>query len=341
MEIGRSCEGASILRPKRLVLSQLTYQQSLLIVWLRKVSIAHNFQIIIMQPSIIIQEQVAVLPLHPVWHMNMMSINDSDFVDKPTHTDVLLGRGVGTNRHSGNTNFRDIVSQRISAYATSTKSKKVEITRSVVDHIHTKLNPPGRFLEKDPETGRWKEVDMKRAHEKTAQALRDGAAPLRKKLSSEIIGNHDFLADVFNKDNVKRAPKKARKSAAKNTSKKTRACVVSNEAAIESPKQKEVDLHMSSRLPSPIFSGSSIDQWLCVPPDFSLITPTQSPVPQSQADEFGMPFYLIQCKEDSDMVDIRDEEIYRLWISCWQSYSHSEYAKWKWKQYKACVAIMQ
>lgn len=269
-----------------------------------------------MQPSIIIQEQVALLPLHPVWHMNMMSINDSYFVDKPTHTDVLLGRGVGTNRHSGNTNFRDIVSQRISAYATSTKSKKVEITRSVVDHIHTKLNPPGRFLEKDPETGRWKEVDMKRAHEKTAQALRDGAAPLRKKLSSEIIGNHDFLADVFNKDNVNRAPKKARKSAAKNTSKKTRACVVSNEAAIESPKQKEVDLHMSSRLPSPIFSGSSIDQWLCVPPDFSLITPTQSPVPQSQADEFGMPFYLIQCKEDSDMVDIRDEEIYRLWISC-------------------------
>ena len=149
-----------------------------------------------MQPSII-QEQNALLPLHPLWHMIMMSINDSDFVDKPTHTDVLLGRGVGTNRHSGNTHFRDIVSQRITAYATSTKSKKVEITRSVVDHIQTQLNPPGRFLEKDPATGRWKEVDMKRAHEKTAQALRDGAAPLRKKLSCEIIGNHDCYGVMY------------------------------------------------------------------------------------------------------------------------------------------------
>ena len=52
--------------------------------------------------------------------MNNMSIEtsvgsvnlfNSDFIDKPTHTDVLLGRGVGTNRHTGNTNFRLIVSQ--------------------------------------------------------------------------------------------------------------------------------------------------------------------------------------------------------------------------------------
>ena len=85
------------------------------------ISSAHKLQIIIMQSSIIIQEQIAVLPLHPLWQLNMMSINDervlhsssSDFVDEPTDTDVLLGRGVGTNRHSGNTNFRDIVSQRI------------------------------------------------------------------------------------------------------------------------------------------------------------------------------------------------------------------------------------
>ena len=56
----------------------------------------------------------------PLWKMNNMSIEtsvgsvnlfNSDFIDKPTHTDVLLGRGVGTNRHAGNTNFRLIVSQ--------------------------------------------------------------------------------------------------------------------------------------------------------------------------------------------------------------------------------------
>ena len=39
--------------------------------------------------------------------------SSNDFVHKPTHTDVLLGRGVGTNRHAGNINFREIVAKRI------------------------------------------------------------------------------------------------------------------------------------------------------------------------------------------------------------------------------------
>ena len=54
----------------------------------------------------------------------------------------------------------------------------MEISRSIIDHIHA-LNPPGRFLEKDEVTGSWRECEIKRAHEKTAQALRDGAARLR------------------------------------------------------------------------------------------------------------------------------------------------------------------
>ena len=61
--------------------------------------------------------------------------------------------------------------------------EKMSITAGAVD-----LSPPGRFLEKDLDTGRWKEVDMERTHEKTAQALRDGAALLRKsKRSSDEI----------------------------------------------------------------------------------------------------------------------------------------------------------
>lgn len=60
------------------------------------------------------------------------------------------------------------------------------ISRSVVDRVRTQLDPPGRFLEKDPRTGLWHEVDDKRALEKTAQALRDGAAPLRKQQSEDM-----------------------------------------------------------------------------------------------------------------------------------------------------------
>ena len=65
----------------------------------------------------------------------------------------------------------------------------MKITRSIIDHIHT-LSPPGRFLEKDDVTGKWRECDMKRAHEKTAQTLRDGAARLRtskRSISDEMI----------------------------------------------------------------------------------------------------------------------------------------------------------
>ena len=67
----------------------------------------------------------------------------------------------------------------------------MKITRSVINHIHT-LDPPGRFLEKDDVTGKWRECDIKRAHEKTAQALRDGAALMRS--SKRSISDETILA---------------------------------------------------------------------------------------------------------------------------------------------------
>lgn len=58
------------------------------------------------------------------------------------------------------------------------------------------LDPPGRFLEKDPDTGLWADIGHKKAVEKTSQALRDGAASLRKQLSADL-GDPDFLNAVF------------------------------------------------------------------------------------------------------------------------------------------------
>lgn len=70
------------------------------------------------------------------------------------------------------------------------------ISRSIVNKVRTELNPPGRFLEKNPQTGLWHEVDNKRAIEKAAQALRDGAAPLRKQLSlSESMSSDPSILD--------------------------------------------------------------------------------------------------------------------------------------------------
>lgn len=103
----------------------------------------------------------------------------------PTHADVLLGRGVATNRHPGNENFRAIVGRHVEAYVTSTKKQKMNISKSIVEQVHT-LSPPGKFLERNSDTGLWHEVDQKRALEKTAQALRDGAAPLRKRMAEDL-----------------------------------------------------------------------------------------------------------------------------------------------------------
>ena len=81
-------------------------------------------------------------------------------------------------------------------YVTSSKKQKSMISRSIVDKVKTELNPPGRFLSKNTKTGLWQEVHDRRALEKTAQALRDGAAPLRKQLL-EDMSDPCFLDNLF------------------------------------------------------------------------------------------------------------------------------------------------
>eukprot|EP00970_Alexandrium_tamarense_P002778 scaffold389_cov211-Alexandrium_tamarense.AAC.15 len=133
----------------------------------------------------------AVVISSHIWHQIMSST-----IVTPTHTDVLFGRGVATNRHPGNENFRTIVKDYVGVYVTSTKKQKMLTSRSIVDLIQTQLSPPGRFLEKDVKTGLWRVVDRKKAVEKTAQTLRDGAAPLRKELSEDVNDNM-FIHAVF------------------------------------------------------------------------------------------------------------------------------------------------
>jgi hypothetical protein len=230
-----------------------------------------------------------------------------------------------------------VITQQV--YLTSTKMKKMSITAGVVDHIHTQLSPPGRFLEKDLDTGRWKEVDMKRAHEKTAQALRDGASLLRKskRSSDEMTStNSSFLVD----DNT-RAFKKPRRPAA--TTPAEAAVSISTELCTNLPKKEEEEeeeevLHMSTGTGFPCSTSSaslmSMDQWLPMlelpvlelpavsPLELSRVTPSQSPVYPSPApvDEFGSLFYMTDPKENeapmSDVVDISDEEIFLHWITC-------------------------
>lgn len=63
------------------------------------------------------------------------------------------------------------------------------------------MDPPGRFLDKNPSTGLYFEIGQKRAIEKTSQALRDGVARLRNK-SSEDLGDPDLSNAVFEDKNL-------------------------------------------------------------------------------------------------------------------------------------------
>lgn len=90
---------------------------------------------------------------------------------EPTHTDVLSGRGVSTNKYPGNENFRHIIMEQMDLYALGTKSQKMALSKAVVERLHNEFTPPGRFLKKDSETGQWVELTLKEAAGKTAQAF--------------------------------------------------------------------------------------------------------------------------------------------------------------------------
>eukprot|EP00984_Skeletonema_dohrnii_P036044 scaffold36546_cov222-Skeletonema_dohrnii-CCMP3373.AAC.3 len=102
---------------------------------------------------------------------------------KPTQTDVLSGRGVSTNNHKGNENFRNIIIDQMDTYAAGTKSQKMAISKDVVHRLQNNFTPPGRFLKKDSDTKQWVELTMKEATGKTAQAfayaIRDRARKIK------------------------------------------------------------------------------------------------------------------------------------------------------------------
>jgi hypothetical protein len=85
--------------------------------------------------------------------------------------DVLCGRGGATNNHIGNKRFRTIISEYQLGYLQARKKEKVVVARRIVDCV--KMNG-GRFLKRDDSTNMWVEVSIKKATEKTSQALREG-----------------------------------------------------------------------------------------------------------------------------------------------------------------------
>lgn len=102
-------------------------------------------------------------------------------IPQPHPHDVLCGRGGGTNAHIGNSHWRMLVSTNKELYVTLPKRQKMLLSKSIVNAVRSQ-HPPGRFLQKDPQTELWYDVGDQRAQEKTSQALREGAPDIRSKL---------------------------------------------------------------------------------------------------------------------------------------------------------------
>lgn len=66
------------------------------------------------------------------------------------------------------------------------KHEKLKVSQAIVAAIRGQ-DPPGRFVEKHPESGRLYDIGEKKAVEKTSQALREGAPKLRSKMTENFF----------------------------------------------------------------------------------------------------------------------------------------------------------
>lgn len=90
----------------------------------------------------------------------------------PHINDIVSGRGSGSNRHEGNLYFRKLIRENKQLYLSRSKNEKMQVARDIYTKIGS-LNPSGRFLQKNPETGTWFKIGLSRALEKISQALRE------------------------------------------------------------------------------------------------------------------------------------------------------------------------
>jgi len=83
---------------------------------------------------------------------------------------VLCGRGGGIYKHLGNQVYRRIVDHNKDFYKTVPKRHRMLVSQSIVQTI---LTHGGRFLQQQSSQNEWKEIEFRRAVQKTSQALRE------------------------------------------------------------------------------------------------------------------------------------------------------------------------
>jgi hypothetical protein len=111
---------------------------------------------------------------HPGYqHYTMMSYEPI----VPHANDILMGRGGKNNQHIGNEKLRKLARKEAKEYCTSSKKGKSRIAKGLVTKVR-QMQPPGRFLKRNPVTSEWEDVGDEYAREKASQVLRDAVALL-------------------------------------------------------------------------------------------------------------------------------------------------------------------
>lgn len=101
-----------------------------------------------------------------------------EYIQDVTNNDVVLGRGGRVNGLPGNRRFRQFINDFKLQYLNESKQRKPAVAMRVLDAVRSS-NPPGRFLVQCGDMG-YLICAEERAREKASQALREGAAKLRK-----------------------------------------------------------------------------------------------------------------------------------------------------------------
>jgi hypothetical protein len=121
-----------------------------------------------------------------------------------------------TNGHPGNRRFRDVIALHRPDYIRATKMDKPNVARRIVRAIR-QGNPPGRFLRKHDEDGKWYDVGDKVAAEKTSQGLRERSNAEKRQRSALRealrIRKEDLADDDDDGDNDEPSAKKGKTAA--------------------------------------------------------------------------------------------------------------------------------
>ena len=139
-------------------------------------------------PSVPWQPRRPASPLVSVTPVSGSSYVNHQFEDN----DVLCGKGRSSISHPGNQRFRELIDANRGEYARATRKQKACLANAIVDLIRN-AQPPGRFLLRDVETGRWYDIGRNRSFEKTSQSLREKASGNPQNQGDRVYGRPSLV----------------------------------------------------------------------------------------------------------------------------------------------------